>query len=191
MVRGAHCCLTPEATAPRPCLLSRNTGSATLSGRARDKRRPTLWATVGSLMLRDARPLAGGATERASASTRAQVVAAASPCGAGSAAGAAPPRRASTCGPPGRCSSPARGARRMVVVQRGNADTDELHARNAWQSSRAGSTAADGCVWANSEASSDRRPGEIRTSPFAESDHAVRKAADPSFRSGIQTPVCR
>jgi hypothetical protein len=66
---SAHCPSTPEATAPRPCLLSPNTGSATPSGRGRDRRRPTLWATVASMMLRDARPLAGGATERAWAST--------------------------------------------------------------------------------------------------------------------------
>ena len=65
----ARCWNTPEATVLGPWLLSRNTGSATPPGRGRDKRRPTSWATAASMMLRDARPLAGGATECAWAST--------------------------------------------------------------------------------------------------------------------------
>ena len=44
----------------------------------------------------------------------------------------------------------------LQIVQRDNADTDGLHARNARQSSRAGSIAAGGCLWA--EAGISRGP---------------------------------
>ena len=43
-------------------------------------------------------------------------------------------------------------ARRADLVHRGNADTDELGARNVLQSSRAGWTAACGCYWADAKA---------------------------------------
>ena len=42
-------------------------------------------------------------------------------------------------------------ARRADLVERGNADTDELRARNVLQSSRAGWTAACGCYWVDAK----------------------------------------
>ncbi|MGP0036628.1 MAG: hypothetical protein ACLP4R_18970 [Solirubrobacteraceae bacterium] len=48
------------------------------------------------------------------------------------------------------------------LVQRGNADTDELRARNAWQSSRAGPSAAGVSCWAIASAPPPE-PGRMRS----------------------------
>ena len=48
--------------------------------------------------------------------------------------------------------SAATDAGLLLLVQRDNADTDELRGRTALQSSRAGSTAACGCCWATAAA---------------------------------------
>lgn len=58
------------------------------------------------------------------------------------------------------------GARRLVFVQRGNADTDELRAPIALERGRAGSTAACGCSWAIAQAAS-AVPMPIGFSPLA------------------------
>jgi hypothetical protein len=44
-----------------------------------------------------------------------------------------------------------------LVVQRDNAETDELRACNASESSHAGAAVAHGCLWANAVASAGRQ----------------------------------
>ena len=81
----------------------------------------------------------------------------------------------STGGPPARCSSSSGSARSLVVVQRDNAETDELRAGGAWRSSGAGSGPAGGCSWAIASAAvrerRDRRRharGYVREWTFAD-----------------------
>jgi hypothetical protein len=78
------------------------------------------------------------------------------------------------------------GGRLLVLVQRGNADADELRARSAWRSSRAGLGAGSWLLLGDTRSQPLPDEAESRTSGFWESARpGVLLAPDAMSRTGL------